>query len=133
MASAAEWLATWAPRPARQVFILVACVRYSTETRWLGPSAEAERARVADVVSRFAANAPRDELHPEVYELPELPSITREHMDLWLDHAVVRQFIGPALRKTIDDLFEQREYWSMDDLRDRLTINYPAEFIRETK
>ncbi len=121
--NAANWLSVWVPKPTRQLFILVACVRHSTESRWLGPDPSAERARVVDIVTQFASAPVLDAPMPEILQLPELPSISREHVDLWLDHVAVRQLIGTRHRKTIDELFEEREYWSMDDLRDRLSIN----------
>lgn len=120
--NATAWLAAWAPKPSRSVLILVACVRHAAPTKWFGTAdPEAERARVNDAVAQFAASAPKGEAVPEVVTLPELPSLTREDVDLWLDHDVVRQLVGPRLRKAIDSLFDEREYWSMDDLRDRLS------------
>jgi hypothetical protein len=108
--NAARWLAEWIPKPSRQLFILVACVRFAKDT---------ERAHIAALVGRFCGR-PASDTAPELLELPELPAITREDVANWLDHEVVRQLVGARVRNVINRMFDERESWPMDDLRDRL-------------
>jgi hypothetical protein len=113
LANAATWLGRWVTVPARQVFVLVACLRYA--------GGERERVRVRRVIDKFVAgfNAPAG-LPPTIVPLPELASITREDIERWWMHEAVKPGRNARWKAAFDELFAEREQWAMDDLRDQL-------------
>lgn len=116
--NATAWLSRWLDRPARQVFVLVACIRYAGGAD--GGNLASERARLEDELAGFTLPEPGAASMPEIVRLPELPSITSEYINLWLDHDAVKPLSSAAFRANIRQLFAQRPSWSIDDLRDRL-------------
>ena len=114
--STARWMGAWLDKPARQLFVLVACVRYATG----GDDALAEQGRVTELVENFVPPDSAIGLAPEVVKLPELPPITRDDIENWLEHESVKQAFGSSLKPMINQLFTQRAVWTMDELRDRL-------------
>lgn len=118
LASAAAWLSSWLDKPARHLFVLVACVRYAADESSAGLASE--RRRILEEVASFNPPVPPVGLAPEIVKLPELPPITREDIENWLNHESVRQLFGTRLKAIINQLFAERPLWTMDDLRDRL-------------
>jgi len=118
LGNAAAWLGGWVDKPARHLFVLVACLRYAPAER--GAGQVTEQARVCQEVEDFTPLLPAAGLVPEIVKLPELPPITREDIENWLDHEAVKQGLGVRLKATIKQLFTERPVWTMDDLRDRL-------------
>ena len=117
LANAAAWLGRWVAAPARQIFVLVACLRHA--------GGEGEGERVRRIVDEFVADfsAPVD-WPPTIVPLPELASITREDVERWWTHEAVKPVRNPRLKAKLDQLFAERAHWAMDDLRDRLAASF---------
>ena len=117
LANAAAWLGRWVAAPARQIFVLVACLRHA--------GGEGEGERVRRIVDEFVAgfSAPVD-WPPTIVPLPELASITREDVERWWTHEAVKPVRNPRLKAKLDQLFAERAHWAMDDLRDRLAASF---------